>query len=241
MSLSHRLRIHLTSLALGASILAVGMPLASGASTKIPTTVSVLNAAKTSMLKAASVHVVVESKAGAATSHVVVDIGTISGKETITAGKKFVSILVTPTYAYLSGSPVGLTGIMGLTAAQQKKLGTHSMSMKVGTPPYTNLKANLTTPVFASMLPSMTGTKLSTAGSSSTLKYQLTWTTAATTTAPKAKSVLTLSSGKSTLPQLEVITSAAGGGKSTFSKWGEHVKVIAPTLSSVVTYKSIFG
>ena len=241
MSFSHHFRIQLTSLALGALIMAVSAPLASGASTKGPTTASVLNAAKASMLKEGAVHVVVVSKAGVSTSQVIVDIGMTIGSEMIAAGKKQVSIIVTPSYAYLSGSPTGLTGIMGLTVVQQKKLGTHSMSMKAGTAPYASLKANLTTPVFASMLPSVTGTKLSTTGSSSTLKYQLTWTTAATTTAPQAKSVLTFSSGKSTLPQSEVITSAAGGGTSTFSKWGEHVKVFAPSLSSTVTHKSIFG
>lgn len=219
----------------------LGAPLAVGASTTSPTTTSVLNAAKLSMLKKGEVHVVVASRAGKSTSQVIVDIGATSGQESITAGKKFVSIIVTPTFAYLSGSATGLTQIMGLTAAQQKKLGSHSMSMKAGTAPYTNLKANLTTTVFASMLPQATGTKLSTTGSSSTLKYQLTWTTAATATAPKAKSVLTLSSGKSTLPQSEVITSSAGGGTSTFSKWGQHVTVTAPKSSSIVTYKSVFG
>jgi hypothetical protein len=163
MSISQRHRIRLTALALGASILAVGAPLAVGASTKVPTTASVLSAAKASMLKEGGVHVVVDSKAGVSTSRVVVDIGTSNGMEIITAGKKFVSVIVTPRYAYLRGSLTGLIKIMGLTAVQQKKLGNRSMSMKAGTVPYTNLKANLTTPVFASMLPAVTGTTLSTA------------------------------------------------------------------------------
>ena len=241
MYFSHRYRFYLTSFALGASLAAVGMPVTSGASTNSPTMTSVLKLAKASMLKEGGVHVEVASRAGTSTSQVVVDIGPTSGKESITSGKKFVSIIVTPTYAYLSGSPTGLTRIMGLTTAQQKKLGAHSMSIKAGTAPYANLKANLTTPVFASMLPSVIGTKLSTSGSASTLKYQLTWTTAATATAPKTKSVMTLSSGKSPLPLMEVIASAVGGGTSTFTRWGEHIKVVAPTSSSVVTYKSVFG
>jgi hypothetical protein len=241
MSISQRHRIRLTALALGASILAVGAPLAVGASTKVPTTASVLSAAKASMLKEGGVHVVVDSKAGVSTSRVVVDIGTSNGMEIITAGKKFVSVIVTPRYAYLRGSLTGLIKIMGLTAVQQKKLGNRSMSMKAGTVPYTNLKANLTTPVFASMLPAVTGTTLSTTGNSRSLKYLLTWTTKATTTAPQAKSVLTLSSGKATLPVTEVVTSAAGGGTSTFSRWGAYVKVSAPQSSSIVEYKSIFG
>ena len=241
MLFSRRRPAQLIFLTFGASILALGAPLGVGASTKSPTTISILNAAKASMLKESGVHVVVASQAGTSTSQVTVDIGLASGQETITAGKKVVTIIVTPTFAYLSGSATGLTQIMGLTAAQQKKLGSHSMSMKAGTAPYTNLKVNLTTTVFASMLPSAKGTKLSTTGSSSTLRYQLTWTTPATATAPKAKSVLTLSSGKSILPEFEVITSTAGGGTSAFSQWGEHVKVIAPSSSSIVTYKSVFG
>jgi hypothetical protein len=240
MSFSRHHHLHLVSLTLGTAVLVAGMPLVAGASSQSPTVASVLKAAKFSMLKKASVHVVVNSKSGKTLSKVVVDIGTTSGTETITSGKKVVTITVTPTYAYLSGSATGLTVIMGLSAAQQKKVGDHAISMKVGTSPYASLKANLTTPVFASMLPTETGTKLSTITTSSSKLYQLTWNAKATTTAAKTKSVMTLSSGKSTLPIKEVITSSTGGGTTIFSQWGEHVNISAPSLS-MVTYKQVFG
>jgi hypothetical protein len=240
MSFSRRRRLHLVSLTLGTAVLVAGTPLVAGASSQSPTVASVLNAAKISMLKKASVHVVVNSKSGKTYSKVVVDIGTTSGTETITSGKKVITITVTPTYAYLSGSATGLTVIMRLSAAQQKKVGDHAIAMKVGTAPYASLKANLTTAVFASMLPTGTGTKLSTVTTSSSKLYQLTWNAKTTITASKTKSVMTLSSGKSTLPIKEVITNSTGGGTTIFSQWGERVHISTPSLS-VVTYKQVFG
>jgi hypothetical protein len=51
--------------------------------------------------------------------------------------------------------------------------------------------------------------------------------------------VMTFSSGASTLPVTEKITSLKGVGITTYSKWGEKVRPVAPT--STVTYKSVFG
>jgi hypothetical protein len=228
------------SLALGTTLIVSATPFTAGASGQSPTVASVLNSAKSSMLKKGSVHVVVNSKSGKILSKVVVDIGATSGSETITSGQKSVTISVTPTYAYVSGNAGGLTAIMGLTSAQQKKIGNRALSMKVGTSPYASLKANLTTPVFATMLPMTSGTKLSMTSALSAKLYQLTWTTKATTSVRKTTSVLTLSSGRSTLPVKEVITSSNGGGTTIFSQWGEHVNVSAPSLS-LVTYKQVFG
>ena len=75
-------------------------------------------------------------------------------------------IIVTPTDAYLSGSATGLTTIMGLTAAEQKKVGTRSVVMKAGTSPYTSFHSNLTTAVLSGILPVAKGTKYKTSSES---------------------------------------------------------------------------
>lgn len=209
------------------------------ASVKDPTTASVLKAAKAAMLKESGVHIVVDSRSGKTTSAIIVDIGTSSGVETITSGKESVTIEVTPKWAYLSGSASGLTTVMGLTSAEQKKVGSSSVSMKAGTTPYKNLKENLTVSILPTLLPVAKGTSFSVGGGSNSKDYQLTWSTAATSSEPKTKSVLTISSGSKTLPLDEVISSSTGGGTTVFSKWGENVSVKKP--ASLVTYTKVFG
>ncbi len=236
-----RYRFLLTFMALFTTAVAVVTPSVAQASSKNPTTTSVLNAAKTALSKQVGVHVTVNSKSGAVASNVVVDIGSTSGSEVITSGKSVIKISVTPTYAYLSGSSVGLTTIMGLTAAQSKKVGSLSITMKAGTAPYSNFKANLTSTVLVAMLPATKGTVLSTTGTNGSKVYKLSWTTKATSSRPTTKSVLTLSSDKVTLPIKEVITSSAGGGTTTFSKWGEQVKVDVPSSASTIAYAKVFG
>jgi hypothetical protein len=238
MSLLRTRRYQLLSLALGAAVFVTATPLVAGASSKATAT-SVITAAQASMLKKVSVHVVVKSKAGTHLSKVVVDIGSKSGQETISSGTKTVTITITPTYAYLSGSATGLTQIMGLTSAEQTKIGSKAMAMKVGTSQYSNLKSNLTTPVFASMLPAVKGSMLTTTGSGNSKQYVLSWTTAATSTSAKTSTVMSLSSGASPLPVKEKITSAKGSGITTYSRWGEKVSPKPPT--SIVTYTSVFG
>jgi hypothetical protein len=238
MSLLRTRRIQLLSLALGAAVFATSSPLGAGASSRATVT-SVITAAKAAMLKKVSVHVVVSSTSGTKLSTVVVDIGSRGGQETVTSGAKTVTITITPKYAYLSGSATGLTQVMGLTSAQQMKIGFKAMAMKSGTPQYTNLKSNLTTPVFASMLPVVKGTSLMTIGSGSSKQYVLSWKTAATSTSTATSTVMTFSSGALTLPVTEKITSPKGVGITTYSKWGERVIPVVPT--STVTYKSVFG
>ncbi len=241
MLFSRRRRLLYICMSLSSIVVAAALPLAAGAAAKRPTTLSVLNAAKTSMLRKGSVHVVVLSTDGSTNSTLVVDIGVNSGMEKISSGAKSVSIVVTPKFAYLSGSATGLTAIMGLTPTQQKKIATHVVAMMAGTAPYVNLKGNLTTTVFASLLPQAKGTVLTTSGKGRSLKYLLAWTTPASSRSAKTRSVMTLSSGRETLPLSETITNARGHGNTTFTKWGEHVTVVVPNASNVVKYKSIFG
>jgi len=238
MSFSPRRRFQLISLALGATLVLAVAPIAAQASVDNPTTKTVLKATLKAMTKESGVHVYVNSTSGTATSIVTVDIGATYGQETIRSGKSLVKIIVTPTDAYLSGSATGLTTLMGLTSAEQKKVGTLSVVMKAGTSPYTSFKSNLTTAVLSGILPVAKGTKYKTS-SDSKKDYQLTWKTAATSSAAATKSVLIISSGSKTLPLKEVITGSGGGGTTTFSKWGEHVVEHAPAAANTIAYAKV--
>ncbi len=156
----------------------------------------------------------------------------------IRTGKTRSPITVTPTYAYLSGSATGLVNEMGLTAAEQKKVGSASIAMKKGSAPYTSFKANLTSTAFSDLLPTLKSTTLLAARDKKTNGYQLKWTTAATSSAPAASTVMTISSGKKTLPSKEVVTTSTGTSMTTFTKWGK--KVTASTPTNTVPYATVF-
>jgi hypothetical protein len=240
MSFSPRRRIQLISLALGATLVLAVTPIAAQATVNNPTTKSVLKATLKAMKKESGVHIYVTSTSGTSTSIVTVDIGASYGQETIRSGKSLVNIIVTPTDAYLSGSATGLTTLMGLTAAEQKKVGKLSVVMKAGTSPYASFHSNLTTVVLSSILPVAKGTKYKTS-SDSKKDYQLSWNTAASSSAAATKSVLTISSGSKTLPIKELITGTGGGGTTLFSKWGETVTEQAPAAADTVAYAKVIG
>ena len=235
-----RHRFQLTSLALASTLLTAGLASGAGASSG-PTAKSVLKAAQSALAKVSGVHIEVNSKSGTVYSTVVVDIGKTSGIESVSSGLKKITITVTPTFAYLSGSPAGLSTIMGLTAAQIKKVGGNSIVMAAGTTPYANFQRNLTSGVLLGMLPASKGTTLKSGTHNHKKDYVLTWTTAASGTTPITKSVLTIAGDKTSLPIKESISSASGGGTTIFSKWGESVNPPVPNASATVTYKKIFG
>jgi hypothetical protein len=168
----------------------------------------------------------------------VADIGEKTGTETFTKGKESFTITVTPTYAYLSGTKTGLTDIMGLTSGEQKKVGAASISMKEGSTAYTTFKDNLTIGALTKLLPVIKGTKLLTKRDKATNGYDISWVTAASTDSPKTTTVMTISSGKGSLPIKEVVTTSAGTSETKFSKWGESVQVVVP--SSTIPYTKVF-
>jgi hypothetical protein len=241
MSFSPSRRFQLLSLALGVTVALAMVPSAAQASVKNPTTKSVLKATQKAMSTVTGVHIYVYSKTGKDSSVVIVDIGSTYGQESIVSGKEHVKITVTPTDAYLSGSSTGLTTIMGLTAAQVKKVGTRSIVMKSGTSPYTSFQGNLTTGVLSSILPAAKGTKFKFGGGKNSKDYQLSWKTAASQTASATTDVLTVSSGSLTLPVKEVITGSTGGGTTTFSHWNERVTEPTPPAADTIPYASVVG
>lgn len=236
MTIDRRFGLRIAALALGASTIVAVLPLSVGASVTKPTTNSVIIATKAAISKQSGVHLLVTSKSGSTSTTVTADIGKSSGTETIDSGQDNVTIKVTPTYAYLGGNAAGLTAIIGLSSAEQKKVGSSWISMKAGTTPYKDLKSSVTITVLGSMLPVLKGTTFS---KDNAKDYLLTWTTKATSSTPKTKSVFTISSAKVTLPLKETVTASTGTGTTTFSNWGERVSVNVPSLSSTIAYSKV--
>ncbi len=89
---------------LGATLSMGVAPLVAQASTKSPSAASVLKAVRAAMTTERGVHIVVRSHSATTRDAVVANLGRTSGEETFTSGAATVSIVVTPTYAYLRGN-----------------------------------------------------------------------------------------------------------------------------------------
>jgi hypothetical protein len=217
----------------------LGAVATAGAST--PSTVAgVLKATKTALNKQSGVHILVNETAGKTKTIVVVDLGATTGAETITSGKKFVSVVLTPKFVYIKGSAAGLTGIMGLTAAQELKVGTKSIALAAGSTPYGAFHTSLTTGALLTFLPVVKGTTLLPAVAGST-SFRLRWSSTSSASSSKVTSLLTIAGGSSHLPTSETVTSSTGAGSTVFSRWGETVHLTVPDPSKTVTYKQVFG
>jgi hypothetical protein len=128
---------------------------------------------------------------------------------------------------------------MGLTTAEQKKIGTASMTMKKGSTGFTTFHSNMTTGAFSQLLPPVQGTTLLSKRDKATNGYQLTWSTKATSSSPKTTRLMIFSSGKTTLPLTVTDTNSSSHSQTTYSKWGEAVKVSIP--SSTISYAKVFS
>jgi hypothetical protein len=236
-SVRRSLRV-LTSAGVAAALI-YGPAAASGAASAA-TAASVIAATKTAMAKQTGVHIVVTENAGKTKTKVVVDLGKATGTETITTGKKYVSIIVTTKFAYVRGSLGGLTGIMGLTAKQAGVVGTKSIVMDAGSTPYTSFKTSLTTGALQSFLPKVKGTTLLPvlAGSGS---YRIRWSVKSSSSGAKVTSTLTIKSNRTSLPVSETVTSTTGAGSTTFTHWGETPYLLVPNPSNLVTYTKVFA
>jgi hypothetical protein len=228
----------LSSLGVLSAALVLGSPLSANAALSKPTAASLIAAANAAIKKENGVHVDVTTVAGKITTVIDAKIGLDNGTETYSSGSENFKITVTPTYAYLSGSKTGLTNVMGLSAAEQKKVGKLSISMKKGSEAYKTFHTNLTSGVLTELIPPSKGTTLLAARDKKTNGYQLTWKEPATATEGKTTSVMTLSSGAKTLPIRVLVTTAGGESQTKYSKWNDKVSVTVPTKT--IPYSKIF-
>jgi hypothetical protein len=202
------------------------------------TTASVITQTKAAITKQSSARVEFDasSSSSGASEKIVGNLGSTDGTETISDGKAVLSVRVTPTDAYVSGTSTGLTSLFRMTAAEAKKLGSRWEYWKPGTTQYKDLKDDVTVGSLANLLPSAKGTTVSADGSGSILK----WTSAATSSTPALTDTLTISSAK--LPMVETSSDSSGEkATTTISHWGETIVAHAPSASSTVAASKLKG
>jgi len=200
---------------------------------------SILSATKAALASERSVHLAVSIVQGSNTTVEEADLGTTTGVESIISGTAKATVEIAPAFGYMTGDSSGLTSLIGLTAAQAKKLGTKWMSLKAGTAPYSDLKSAATIPALQALLPAVKGTASSTETVGNTKLYVLKWTAAATSSSPKLTDVLSISMGKTPLPVKETESDGSASETTQFSRWGESVVVHAPAAGATVPYTSI--
>jgi hypothetical protein len=203
---------------------------------------SVLAAARSAIGAEAGVQVsfVAHSSATPKTETIVADIGRTSGEETTSVGTAHVAVRVTPAFAYVSGNASGLTTLFGLSAAQAAKAGRRWVSWKAGTRQYGDLKTDVTMASVTDLLPKGKGTTLSSEVAGAATLYLLSWTVAASGSAPRLSNRLTVSAAG--LPV--VGTSDASNGlkaTTTLSGWGTLVPVTPPPATATVASSRITG
>jgi hypothetical protein len=209
---------------------------ATATSSKVTTT-SVLKAAKAAINGQSSAHVVFDASGSSSTAeNIVGDVGTHGGTETVTDGAAVLTVKVTSTDSYISGTPTGLTTLFGLTSAEATKVGALWEFWKSGSAQYKSLMKVVSVHSLLTLLPKAKGTTLSTAGS----VYTLTWNTAATSREPALSNVLTISAKGPKLPMAETSTDAAGEKvTTTLSMWGEKLHVQAPPSASTIASSAV--
>jgi hypothetical protein len=229
---------------LGTTVVAMSSALGTIACGADASSGSVLEAARTAIAQQIGVHVVFRAHSGSTglTEKIIADVGGTGGTERILEGTANVAIRVTPTFAYVSGNPSGLTKLFGMTSGDAKELGTKWEAWKVGTSQYATLKSDLTMKSVSALLPNAKGTKVSTEIRQGEALHVLTWTTPARASVPKLSNTLVISAKAPTLPVTKSAT-APGGTKitTTLSAWGENVVGHAPPSDRTVSSSSIGG
>ncbi len=204
---------------------------------KAITTASVIKSATAAIDSQTSAHVVFDASGSSSTAeNIVGDVGTRGGTETVTDGAAVLTVEVTPTDSYISGTPTGLTTLFGLTAAQAAKVGTRWEFWKAGSAQYKSLMKVVSVHSLLSLLPKTKKTTLVTTASA----YTLTWKTAATSREPALSNTLTLSAQGASLPIQETSSDAAGENVTTsLSMWGEKIHVHAPASTSIIAASAV--
>jgi hypothetical protein len=207
------------------------------ASAAATTATSVLAAAKSAIAKETGVHVdfSAHSSLTSKSEHIVADVGTATGVETVVEGSSNLTVELSSTYAYVKGNASGLTTLLGLSTTQAKRIGAKWAYWKAGSSVYANLKHDVTIAAVGALLPSPNGTKLSTHVTNGVTQDIVTWSTPASSASPKISNTLVFSTGSSILPVRE--TSSTQGNTSVttkLSRWGERVSFTAPARTSTI-------
>ncbi len=204
---------------------------------------ALVKAVKLELGKEKSVHLVVRGTQSSAkgVEQIVVDAASRQGREEITKGKATIYLRLTPTFAYFTGNPTGLSQIFGFSAAQAKKIGKHWVSVKAGSTQYTTLRSAVIVSSVQTMLPTTERAKVSTVTVHGIRRYRLRWITAAAGSAPQLTNVMTFTMGSHILPVTDQMTASSGAESITFSRWGEKVIVPLPPKHTVLSLTKVTG
>jgi hypothetical protein len=222
-----------------ASALTSATDSASIAASTTPTAASVIKAGTAAIDAQTSAHVVLDASNSTATAESIVgDFGTRGGTETITDGAAVLTVKVTPTGSYVSGTPTGLTSLFRLTAAQATKVGTRWEFWKPKSAEYKSLMKVVSVRSLLSLLPKAKGTTLVTSATG----YTLSWNAAATSREPALSNVLIIAATGAKLPVTETSADTAGEKlTTTVSLWGEKLHVKAPSSTMTITASAASG
>ncbi|MCU1492871.1 MAG: hypothetical protein JWO62_635 [Acidimicrobiaceae bacterium] len=206
-----------------------------------PTTANLVTAAKKAMLAKKSVHFELFSLASGTSEHIVADAGASTGRQVITSGKSTASVLVTTTDAYFDGNASGLSLFFGMPAADITKVGSKWVYVKAGTTQYTSFKNGVVSSSLpASFLPTAAQVKTTTITNGTVANkrvYILKWTT--TSSGKKVTETINLDATGTSLPISASGVSGKNHTTTTFSKWGEQIKLTAPT--SLIAFTKLAG
>jgi hypothetical protein len=229
-----------SSLALASGALILFSGALAGAALANATTKSVVAAATKALAGVPSVHVKVVQTTTSSINTLVADIGKETGRESYSSGAATFTVSVTPKYAYMRGSKDGLIHLLGMSIAQQAKLGAATLVIKTSTTQYANIKRDLTAPALGYLIPyTKYMVTLESKRDSATHGYNLTWTEAATSSAAATSVVMTISP-VTLLPIKERTTTAdTSSSETTFSRWGKSFTI--PTPTSTVPYSKFFN
>jgi len=222
-----RLAAVLPLAAIGASL---GASDAFAATSAPPKATDLIAAVKKAMIAAKSVHFEVTSAVSGTNEHIIADAGTSTGRQSIKSGKSTADVLVTATDAYFDGNKSGLSTFFNMPAADIAKVGTKWVYIKAGTSQYKNFKDGIVISALpASFLPTAAQAKtakvLDGKGSGKPL-YALKWTV--TSSGTKIDETLDVDATGSDLPLDATGVSGKNHTLTTFSKWGETIKLTAP-------------
>lgn len=203
---------------------------ASTAGASVPSNTALVAAVKKAMLAAHSVHFVQSSFTSGKHSRIVADSGRVTGKQSIVSGKATAEVLVTSKAAYFDGNASGLSTFFGMPSTDIAKVGSKWVYTKSGTSQYTTFKDGIISSIVtASFVPTSAETKslkVTTSTVTGARRYLLSWTL--TSNGKRILETLSVDAAGSFLPVTATGTSGKDHSLTTFSRWGELIKLTTP-------------
>lgn len=221
-----------TSIGAGTALAAASRPDAA-----LPSSTALVAATRKAIVAAKSAHFELASTVSGTSERITADTAATAGRQVITSGTSTATLIVLPRFAYFSGNKSGLARFFGMPANDITRVGAKWVSVRAGTTQYTRFKAAVDASLLTGFLPSAKSVQVASATVGSRRGYSLRWTT--TSSGRKVSYTLTVAATGPPLPIDDAITSGKDHERTTFSKWGETVKLSAPR--STIAFTKLAG